>query len=307
MKNIYVGNLPEDINKQDICELFGLNSTPYLRDTCNIDFPINNKTGKFKGFAFIRGTAHITDELIKLDGMACHDNELRVEDATSTRKRTNNNTSNESQRPSVVVNNYPENQHSYRRKLSASESKFSKRKKQIVIFGDSIPRGIRLHEFNYRLHKGQSKLKSFPGGTSKELLYYVEPTLKSKKFDMALLHVGVNDLLNDESQDSVQNLLENLKQIDLKCKSAGVTRILISGIVVNKKLTSLYISSVNQRISNMCRDNAFVFIDNSNIPTSSLFRDGLHLLEIGKRVLANTFIDNLNSFLRVRKTHRPPP
>ena len=65
VKNIYVGNLPEDITRQDICELFGLNSTSYLRDTCNIDFPINNKTEKFKGFAFIRAPAHITDELIK--------------------------------------------------------------------------------------------------------------------------------------------------------------------------------------------------------------------------------------------------
>ena len=107
MKNIYVSNLPEDVNGQDICELFGLNSTPYLGDTCNIDFSINNKTGKFKGFAFIWAPAHITDELIKLDGIAYHDNELRVEEATSTRKRTNNNTSNESRRPSVVVNNYP--------------------------------------------------------------------------------------------------------------------------------------------------------------------------------------------------------
>ena len=60
MGNIYVGYLTEDINKEDICELFGLNSTPYLRDKCNIDFPINNKTGKFKGFAFIRAPAHIT-------------------------------------------------------------------------------------------------------------------------------------------------------------------------------------------------------------------------------------------------------
>ena len=106
-------NLPEDITKQDICELFGLNLASYLRDTCNIDFPINNKTGKFKGFAFIRTPAHITDELIKLDGMAYHDNELRVEDATtSTRERTSNNISNKSQRSSVVVNNHPENQHS---------------------------------------------------------------------------------------------------------------------------------------------------------------------------------------------------
>ena len=82
MKNLCVGNLPEDNTKQDICELFGLNSTSYLRDTCNIDFPINSKTGKFKGFAFTRASAHITDELIKLDGITYHDNELRVEDVT---------------------------------------------------------------------------------------------------------------------------------------------------------------------------------------------------------------------------------
>ena len=63
--------------------------------------------------------------------------------------------------------------------------------------------------------------------------YTMEPTLKNEEFDVALLYVGVNDLLNDESQDSVQSLLDSFKQISLKCKSAGVTRILISGIVVN--------------------------------------------------------------------------
>ena len=82
----------------------------------------------------------------------------------------------------------------------------------------------------------------------------MEPTLKNKKFNDALLHVGVNDLLNDERQDFVQNLLDNLKQIGLKCKSAGVKKVLISGIVVNNKLKSAYISSVNQRISDTCRD-----------------------------------------------------
>ena len=305
VKNMYLGNLPEDITKQDICELFGLNSTSYLQDTCNIDFPIDNKTGKFKGFAFIKAPAHITDELIKLDGIAYHDNELRVEDATSTRKRTSNNISYKSRRPSVVVNNYPENQHSYGRKFSASESKFSKRKKQIVIFSDSIPCGIKLRQFNYLLHKGYAQLKSFPRGTFKEVLYYVESTSKNKKFDDALLHVGVNDLLNDESQESVQNLLDNLKQIGLKCKSAGVKRILISGIVVDNKLP--YILSVNQRISNMFQANSFIFIEINNIPTPNLFHDGLHLLEIEKHILANNFIDNLNNVSEIRKTHRPPP
>ena len=99
-----MGNLPEYITKQDNCELFGLNSTSYLRDTCNIDFSINKKTGKFKGFAFIRAPAHITDELIKLDGIAYHDNELRVEESTSTIKGTSNNISNKSRRPSSENN-----------------------------------------------------------------------------------------------------------------------------------------------------------------------------------------------------------
>ena len=84
-----------------------------------------------------------------------------------------------------------------------------------------------------------------------------------KKFDDALLQVVVNDLLNDESQESVQKLLE----IGLKCKSAGVKRVLISEIVVNNKLISARITSANQRISNNCRDNSFVLIDNNNIPT----------------------------------------
>ena len=61
-----MGKLPEDITKQVIYELSGLNSTSYVRNTCNIDLPINNKTKKFKGFAFIRAPARIIDELNKL-------------------------------------------------------------------------------------------------------------------------------------------------------------------------------------------------------------------------------------------------
>ena len=175
--------------------------------------------------------------------MAYHDNELRVGEATSTRKRTSNSISNKSRRPSVVVNNYPENQHLNGRRFTTSESKFLK---------------------NYWLHKAYAQLKSFPGGTS-------FPGVKSWP------------------------------------EITWSYRILISCIVANNKLASAYTLSVNQHISNMYLGNSFVFIDNNNIRTSSLFRDGLRLLEIGKRILANNFIDNLNNFLRIRKTHRSPP
>ena len=53
------------------------------------------------------------------------------------------------------------------------------------------------------------------------------------------MHVGVNDLPNDESQGSVQNLLDKLKQIGLKHKLVEGTRILMSGIVFSNNLQVL--------------------------------------------------------------------
>ena len=50
MKNTYVDNLPKDVTKQDIREFFGLNSTYYVRDTGNVNFPISNKTENLKAF-----------------------------------------------------------------------------------------------------------------------------------------------------------------------------------------------------------------------------------------------------------------
>ena len=124
----------------------------------------------------------------------------------------------------------------------------------------------------------------------------MEPILKNKKIDDALLHASVNKLLNDKSQDPVRNLQDKVEQVGLKYKSAGAKRVLMSQIAVNNKQTSAYISSVNQCTYNICLDNSFAFIVNNNIPTSSIFRDGLHLLEVGKRILSKKFIDNLNTF-----------
>ena len=71
-------------------------------------------------------------------------------------------------------------------------------KKVIVVFGDSIIRGIRLRNFNQRVKNSYAKFKSFSGCNSKEILHYVEPTLETGFYDSAILQVGVNDLLNDK-------------------------------------------------------------------------------------------------------------
>ena len=58
-KNIYIGNLNFDTKIDDLYELFGLRSTKYLRETCKINMPVNEKTGKCKGFAFVLVPEHV--------------------------------------------------------------------------------------------------------------------------------------------------------------------------------------------------------------------------------------------------------
>ena len=51
-----------------------------------------------------------------------------------------------------------------------------------------------------------------------------------------------------------------------------------------KKLNVVF--DANASLYNMCRENGFCFVDNSNISVDNLFKDKLHLLDSGKTILA---------------------
>ena len=52
--------------------------------------------------------------------------------------------------------------------------------------------------------------------------HYIELTLETGFCDSAILHVGVNDLLNNKSPSSTDDLVSNLVEIVNKCKSFRV-------------------------------------------------------------------------------------
>ena len=131
------------------------------------------------------------------------------------------------------------------------------------------------------------------------MLHHIEPTLETGFHDSAILHVGVNDLLNNKSPSSTDDLVSNLVKIVNKCKSFGVMNLFVSGIAFNKRLPYTVIKKVNEKIVDMCKKNGIVFIDNGNISNMDLYQDGLHLLERGKCLLAKNFIFVLNNFLNM--------
>ena len=78
---------------------------------------------------------------------------------------------------------------------------------------------------------------NFPGSSSKQILHYIHIHLEDKSIDTVPFHVGAADLLNDNSQSSVDNLMSNIHKIVQKCKRLGVRHIFVSGLVYNKRLT----------------------------------------------------------------------
>ena len=105
-----------------------------------------------------------------------------------------------------------------------------------IIFGDNIPRGIRIHEFNPLVKKGYAKMKSFSGATSKELLHYVDPSLQDGIYNTAIIHVGVSEPSNNKNTNKVDEWVKNLESTAIKCISNGTAKVVVSGIVVNNKM-----------------------------------------------------------------------
>ena len=97
--------------------------------------------------------------------------------------------------------------------------------------------------------------------------------------------MGVNDLMNNN--DSVDKLLK--KNYGKKCKSSGVKKAFISGVVRNNRINDFTTQEVNRKIYDDCQKEDYSFIINDGIGNNDLFKDGLHLLVNGKQNLANEF------------------
>ena len=83
-----------------------------------------------------------------------------------------------------------------------------------------------------------------------------------------------------------------------KCESYGIEKVLISGLIFTTRYLENILIDYNRLLKNLCDVNVYFYIDNGNITRNQLFRDGLHLLENGKQLVAQNFVTNgINSFL----------
>ena len=71
---------------------------------------------------------------------------------------------------------------------------------------------------------------AFPGASSKQMLHYLDINLENCNTDTVIIHVGVNDLMHDNSQSNIESLIRNIKApitpIDAQTKFRNTARVL---------------------------------------------------------------------------------
>ena len=75
-----------------------------------------------------------------------------------------------------------------------------------------------------------------------------------------VIHVGVNDLLENKNMHCLDELATNLRNMALKCRSFEITKVYICGIVVDNTTSGSLIKSISIKISEMCRGSSCGFI-----------------------------------------------
>ena len=86
-----------------------------------------------------------------------------------------------------------------------------------------------MYEFNRFIKNSKAKMFSFRGASSHQMLNYLDVHLEGRQINTVLIHVGINDILRDSSQSSIDGLLQNIKNMSLKCTKFGVKKYIYFG------------------------------------------------------------------------------
>ena len=91
------------------------------------------------------------------------------------------------------------------------------------------------YNINRILSNGSARIRYFPGATSENLLHYIDTTLQDNSFEVAVIHIGINDIVNNKNSLNTDHILQNIKDTAQKCMRYGVQKALITGLLTTSR------------------------------------------------------------------------
>ena len=121
----------------------------------------------------------------------------------------------------------------------ATQNLFHQSKKNIALFSDSIPRGIKFNELNQKINRSRIHLKAFSGVRAQLLNHYLVLSLEEYEYDCAIIHVGINDILRYKNENELEN-----RPVVNSCRNRNINKVFVSSIFPSLR-TSIDIEKMN--------------------------------------------------------------
>ena len=144
------------------------------------------------------------------------------------------------------------------------------------------------------------------GARSFDILNIIDNDVISKKPDLLIMMIGINDALAEP--DKIQNFKNNIKQIIKKLKENKINTIILN-ITVTEKDAFYANDAINQHnkvISDITKQEKIKTIDINSVMKKQIKKsgkntmeeyfmteDGIHLSNLGNKILADTLVKNI--------------
>jgi len=158
-----------------------------------------------------------------------------------------------------------------------------------VLVGDSIIKQVQGWKLGKKVGH-RVVVKAFSGATTTDMKHYLKPTLE-KNPQQILLHVGTNDLRDQNPNVIVDNVVELARKI----ASETNAQIILSELVTRSATVSnVSVKTVNKKLKKFCNQNNRKLVQHQNITINDLNQSGLHLNNRGNNILFNNFANCLD-------------
>lgn len=162
-----------------------------------------------------------------------------------------------------------------------------------IIIGDSMIKHLDSRRLK-RSSKTPRKIstETYRGSTIGDMKHHIKPCL-AKKPEEIILHVGTNNLADQNPNDIVTGIVDIL---NMAKEESPDTEIILSEIIVRTDNPSYEakIGKVNAKLNKFCTEHNIGLIEHKNIQARHINPYGVHLNRIGTSILAKNFVEYLN-------------
>ena len=82
----------------------------------------------------------------------------------------------------------------------------------------------------------------------RHLLHYLDIRLEDRNTETVIIHVGVNDIINENCQSNIENYISNVEKTVQKSRNYGVKKIFIPGLVFSTKVSLPILEQIHKKL-----------------------------------------------------------